>query len=46
MQPKFKSRDWEKTKIKSRILKMGHKIVCVRRDGHGGGEGGIPPKTV
>ena len=45
-QPKFKSRDEQKMKIKSRNLKMRYKIVCVRRDRHGGGEGGIPPKTV
>ena len=30
----------KKTKIKSRNLKMGDKVVCVRRDGHGGGEWG------
>ena len=36
----------KKNKIKSRNLKMGDKVVCVRRDGHGRGSGGNPSKEV
>jgi hypothetical protein len=39
-QPKFKSRDWGKNENKKHKSENGKKTACVRRDGHGGEEGG------